>query len=109
MIPCELDPTSTPFRDTTIFTYEIKLPPYGNKIVLNLLDEEDFTIPYVIDTIPNSSSSHKLPTQAKKNAWIIAINGEYPITSQGALDELQRHHTQRGKYQVSISILRKKI
>ena len=31
LIPCELDLTSTPFCDTTILTYEIELPPDGNK------------------------------------------------------------------------------
>ena len=45
------------------------------KIGFNLLDDEDFTIPYAIDTIPNSPVSHKLPTKSKNNVWIIAING----------------------------------
>ena len=51
LIPCELDLTSTPFSDTKNFTYEIELPPSGQKIGFNLLDDEDFTIPYVTDTI----------------------------------------------------------
>ena len=71
LITCELDLTSTPFCDTKILTYEIELPPSGNKIGL---DGEYFTIPSVIDKIPNSPASHKLPTQYKKNVWIIAIN-----------------------------------
>ena len=29
LIPCELDLTSTPFKDETIITYDIELPPYG--------------------------------------------------------------------------------
>ena len=45
MIPCELDLTFTPFRDETIITYEIELPPSGKKIGFNLLDDEDFTVP----------------------------------------------------------------
>ena len=40
--------------------YEIELPPDGNKIAFNLLDNEDFTIQYVTNTIPNSSAGHKL-------------------------------------------------
>ena len=32
LIPCEHDLTSTPFRDTKILTYEIELPPPGNKV-----------------------------------------------------------------------------
>ena len=83
MIPCELDITSTPFSDTKIITYEIELPLSGNKVGFNLLDDEDFTIPYITDTIPNSPAGHKLPSQANINVWIVAINGEKPIKVQG--------------------------
>ena len=47
LIPFELDLTSTPFRDETIITYDIELPPSGKKIGFNLLYDEDFTIPYI--------------------------------------------------------------
>ena len=30
------------------------------------MDDEDFTIPYVIDKIPISPDGHQFPTQAKK-------------------------------------------
>ena len=63
----------------------------GNKIGPNLLDNEDFTINHVIDTIPIFPAGHQIPTQASKNVWIIAINGEDLITYQGAPDELQIH------------------
>ena len=52
-MPCELDLTSTPFSNTTIIIYKIELPPSGKKVGINLLDDEDFTIPYITDTIPN--------------------------------------------------------
>ena len=52
-IPCELDVTYNSFRDKTILTCEIELPPSGKKIGLNLLDDEYYTIPYIIDTILN--------------------------------------------------------
>ena len=58
LIPCELDLTSNPFSDSTIITYDIELPPSGKKIGFNLLDDEDFTIPYITGTIPNSPSGH---------------------------------------------------
>ena len=109
MIPCELDITSTPFHDTKMLTYELEVPTDGKKIGFNLLDDEDFTIPYVIDTIPNSPDGHKLLTQAKKNVWIIAINGEDPITAQGEIDELNSHQTPRGKFKVKISLCRRNI
>ena len=65
LIPCELDLVSTPFCDTTILTYKIELHPYGKRVGFNLLDDEDFKIPYITDTIPNSPSDHQLPAQAK--------------------------------------------
>ena len=70
--------------------YVIRLfsSPSRNEIIFNLLGDEDFTIPYVIDTIPNSSAVHQLPTQANKNVWIVDANGEEPITYQGAFDEV---------------------
>ena len=66
MIPRELDITSTMFCDSTIITYEIELPLAGKKFGFNLLDDEEFTIPYVTDTIPNFPSGHQIPTQVKK-------------------------------------------
>ena len=72
------------------------------------MDDEYFKISYVIDKIPNSPASHELPTQAKINVWIISINVEEPITSQGTLDELNCHKTTHGKSKVNISIRKKK-
>ena len=91
MIPCDLDLTSTPFCYTTVITYKIELPPSGQKFDFYLLYDEDFTIPYITDTIPNSPDGHQLLKQAKLNRWIIDINGEEHITCQGALDELNRY------------------
>ena len=40
--------------------------------------------------------------------WIVAINEKYPITDQGALNELNRHQTPRVKSKVNISLCRRK-
>ena len=40
--------------------------------------------------------------------WIVDINGEDPITAQGALDELNLQQTPRVKYKVKISLFRRK-
>ena len=72
------------------------------------MDDADFTIPYITGTIPNSPFGHKLPKQDKRNAWVVAINGEEPIIYQCALDELNRHQIPRGKYKVNISLYRRK-
>ena len=107
--PYEIDLTYTPFIDTTIIIYKIELPPAGKTISINLLDDEYFTIPYVIYKIPNSTAGHQLLTQAKKNVWIIAINVEEPIIAQYVIDELHFYNTQYGKYMVKIILCRKKI
>ena len=67
MIPCEFDLTSTPFCDTRILTYENELHPSRKKVGFNLLDDEDFTIPYITDTTLNSLAGHQLTAQAKNN------------------------------------------
>ena len=67
LITCELDLKSTPFCDTKTIIYEIELPTSGKNIGPNLLDDEDFTIPHIIDTISISPYVHQLPTQANKN------------------------------------------
>ena len=104
LIPCELDLTSTLFSDKTILAYEIELPPSRNKFGPTLLDEEYFTIPYIIDIITNLRASRQLPTQAKQNMWVVAINGEDSLTTQGAIDELNKHQTPRRKSKVNISL-----
>ena len=106
-ILCELDITSTPFSDATITTYDIDLPPSGKKIGFNLLDDEDFTIPYITNTIPNSPSGRQLLSQANINVWIVAINGEQPITDQGVLDELNFNQSPRGKSKIEIILFRR--
>ena len=40
--------------------------------------------------------------------WIVAINGEEPITYQGVIDELNRNQTPWGKYNIKISLCRRK-
>ena len=82
--------------------------PLESKFGFNLLDDKDFTIPYITDTTPNSPAGHKLTTQAQQNLWIIVINGEDATTAQGALDELNHHQNQHGKSKDDISICRRK-
>ena len=68
------------------------------------MDDEDFTIPYITDIIPNSPSCNQLPSQANRNVWIIYINGEEPIIDQVVLDELHFCQTPQGKYKIKISM-----
>ena len=54
LIPCELDIKSTVFLDTKIITYENQLPLSGRKVGFDLLNDKDFTIQYITDTIKKS-------------------------------------------------------
>ena len=72
------------------------------------MDYEDFTIPYNTYTIPNSPAGNELPSQDKRNVWIISINGKDPITSQVALDELNINQNPRGKSKVNIGLFIRK-
>ena len=72
------------------------------------MDDEDFTILYITDTITNSPAGYQIQTQAKLNVWIIDINGEEHLTAQGAIDDLNCHKTPRGKPTVDISLCRNK-
>ena len=104
----EPDITSTPFGDEKIITYDIELPTSGKKVGFNLLDNEYFAITYITDTTTNSLAGHQPPSQANINVWIVAINGEEPITYQGVLDELNHHKTPRVKSMIKISLCRRK-
>ena len=108
LIPCELDITSTSFFDKKFLHIIFSYLPLERNFGFNLLDNKDFTIPYITDTIPNSPAGNKLPTQAKWNVCIIATNGEDPITAQGDLDELNFRQTPRGKSKVNISLCKRK-
>ena len=108
LIPCELDITPTPFSDETIITYNIDLPTSGKKVGFNLLENEDFTILYITDTIPNSRAGRQLPSQANINVCSVAINWEEPITAQGVLDELDRHQNTWGESKIKIILCRRK-
>ena len=82
----------------------MEFPTSGMKTGFNLLDDEDFTIPYIIDTTQNSPAGYQLPTQDNKNLRIIDINKEDPNKDQGELDKLQYHQTLSGKYKFNIRL-----
>ena len=66
MIPCEIDISSTPFGYSTGTEYEIELTPEENKTGFNFIYDDDFRIPYIIDTVTILQEGRQLTTQAKK-------------------------------------------
>ena len=83
-ISCEIYLIYPPFCDTIMITYEIELPPDGNKIGINLLYDKYFTIPYVTGTTPNSPSGNQLPTQANKMCGLL-------LSMEKNLSQLKAH------------------
>ena len=71
------------------------------------MDENDFTISYIIDNITNSPEGHQL--LPNDNVCIIYNNGEDPIPAKGSLGKLQCYHTQCENSESKISLYRKKI
>ena len=54
MVTCELELYYKPSVDATVVQYDLGFPPMGDKIGLNLIDDDDFNIPYVLSAITNS-------------------------------------------------------
>ena len=73
-----------PFLDETIITHKIELPPPVEEIGFNFMDDNEFTIPYIIDIFTNLLTSRQLLTHDKKNVLAVAVNGEEPIPEKGA-------------------------
>ena len=60
------------------------------------MDDDDFNIPYILETTPNSLEGHQLISQAKNNVWIVEIDGQETINSEGAPEEIQKHQYNKG-------------
>ena len=75
-------------------------------IFIYLLEGEYFTIPHIIDTILKFTRQLSTFNTGKKKLWIVSIIVEDLITSQGALDELNRHQIPCGKYKFKVSLCR---
>ena len=54
--------------------YELNLPPHGNNIGLNLMDDDYFALPRIIGIIPNSPAGHQLPYKSNNNVCILGLS-----------------------------------
>ena len=97
LITYELKLSDTPFTKSTIVNYELEIPPQGKKFGINLMDDDDFNIPYIVELVPNYLAGHKLPDQAKNNFFIVEIYGEYSIVYKGDLEEIKLHQPNKVK------------
>ena len=53
------------------------------------MDDEDFSILYLLETIPNYPAGNQLPYQEKNNILVLEIYGEEIINAKVSLEELQ--------------------
>ena len=56
---------------STIVKYELELPRQGKEFGLNLMDDDDLNIPYIVELVPNYLVGHQFPYQKKKNLFIV--------------------------------------
>ena len=75
-----------------------------NKIGPNFMDDDDSNIIYVVDMLPNSPVGCQLPSQAKKNVWIMNFGGEEPIKEKVALEYIKRHQSNKVNSKFNIII-----
>ena len=67
----------------TIISYELEFPPAGKKIVSNLLNGDDFTNPYIIDTTTNSPAGYmKFQHKLRIFCGLFPLMGKNPSQKQ---------------------------
>ena len=77
--------------------------PQSKKIVINLMDDDDLNITYILYNIPNYPSVHQLPSQANNNLYVLKMDGEEPITAKCAPEDIRLH--QNNKWKLNFWIL----
>ena len=73
LVTYELSLSNATFADAKIVKYELALKPLGNKVGLNLMDDEYFIIPYIYNTIPNLPEKIRIAYQKNQNVCIVEI------------------------------------
>ena len=53
----------------------ISVTTIGEEIGPTIMDDDDFNISYIVDTVTNYLSGHQLPHQKNNNDWIVEISG----------------------------------
>ena len=95
LIPYELELSDTPFTKSTILNSELELPPQGKKFGINLMDDDDFNIPYIFEMVLDYLVGNQLPDHTKKHFFIVEIYGEYPIMDKGDLKDIKLYQSNK--------------
>jgi hypothetical protein len=82
-----------PFPDDEIETITMQLPPHPTKIGFSINDDQLLNLPYISACAKGSSAWKHIPSRFRRQAFILNINGEGPITAAYAVSlikEVQR-------------------
>ncbi len=80
-------PTGFPGKD--IYSVQFTLPPPTSSIGLHLLNDPHYHLPYIKSTVRNSVAYNNIPSSIRTNHFILAINGDSPITAARAEMQLK--------------------
>ena len=89
LILYELELSDTPFMKSTIIKSELEISPQGKNSGMNLMDNDDFNIPYVVEFVPNFLAGHQFPDKTKKISLIVRFYGEDSVMASGSLEEIK--------------------
>ena len=78
----------SPFQQHELYTYDVTIQSSGPLGVV-LEDDEHFGLPVIVSMAPNSCFSIKCKKQLRRQAWLINIHHEEPITVNHALEYIK--------------------
>ena len=86
----EFDVKNCPFPKENIFTITIPVPPLGQSLGLEIRDDNNFTMPFIFRTRPQSIAHSALPPGRRTNQFILHINAHSPITSNFVVEYIRK-------------------
>ena len=79
----------TGFPGKNIYSIKLILPPLPTPVGFIIQDDHQYNLPFIRSTTRNSVAYNNIPSSLRNNQFILAINGDCPLTSHGALSILQ--------------------
>ena len=107
IVSSKLDEASSPFDESKTRSFKVKLPPRGAALGITCGTNEHYFAPYLKSTEPSSPFYKILTTKYRKNAWIVSINDEEPITGNYAVQVLKELQVEDKSRVVTIILCRR--
>eukprot|EP00978_Attheya_sp_CCMP212_P016076 scaffold41833_cov35-Attheya_sp.AAC.4 len=92
----QFDVAKSAFPAKECHTYQVDIPPQGQRFYIQVRDDIDFYIPYLDKLFRESPWLRTLPPTTRRNMWIVSINAEEPIMGANFIDiiKLLQHPTE---------------